>query len=269
MEGQLAGPNDQWRPHAIEVEPTFDRFIRTFRNGVRVCDVLPVAEQMPMNADYFFPDDKVIAELKSLETDGGDPAGYAKRVAESFRHFGYTGSDFFGWMYRGEAMPAEVSRNVFSKMRRSVREASKKANKQIRSTKALLHCPDARGLLLVANDNNYGLSPQLLVGTIAETLLKLEDSHVDGFVYFTPNVYHEVEEYAARGIAVELWIPVYKPGSESMSDFVNALGSAWGDFNEANGDPYLMRGEVNSDQEGEYLIAKSKPIERFKKKSTG
>lgn len=58
-----------WRPTFIDIEPEFNKFVPTFRNGKLVRDLVPDQPDMALNADYYFPDDHVIAELKCMETD--------------------------------------------------------------------------------------------------------------------------------------------------------------------------------------------------------
>ena len=56
-----------WRPTFIDIEPEFNKFVPNFRNGKLVRDLVPDQPDMALNADYYFPDDHVIAELKCME----------------------------------------------------------------------------------------------------------------------------------------------------------------------------------------------------------
>jgi hypothetical protein len=55
------------RPAYIAVEPTFDEFVASF-GGVKVSTLIEARVELkgvpPLNADYFFAHEKVIAELK-------------------------------------------------------------------------------------------------------------------------------------------------------------------------------------------------------------
>jgi hypothetical protein len=53
-------------PKFIEVEKDFARFVRTFRGGAVVRDLIPDAPHMEPNADYYFSNDDIVAELKCL-----------------------------------------------------------------------------------------------------------------------------------------------------------------------------------------------------------
>ena len=96
-----------WRPTFIDIEPEFNKFVPNFRNGKLVRDLVPDQPDMALNADYYFPDDHVIAELKCMETDSED--SYPQRVSEAFTHFRYSGSDLMGFLFRGEPNGAQKS----------------------------------------------------------------------------------------------------------------------------------------------------------------
>jgi hypothetical protein len=56
-----------WKPTFIDIEPAFDRLVASVRGGRLVRELMPAAPNLPLNADYIFPEDDVIAELKCLE----------------------------------------------------------------------------------------------------------------------------------------------------------------------------------------------------------
>ena len=57
-------------------------------------------------------------------------------------------------------MPDRVAARLRQKIANPLRQAMRKANKQIAATKRLSNDPDAFGLAIFANDKNLGLSPQ-------------------------------------------------------------------------------------------------------------
>lgn len=67
---QLEEPGS--KPRFVEIEEDFARFVQTYRGGTIVRNLIPDAPQMEPNADYYFSNDDVIAELKCLRTDSGD-----------------------------------------------------------------------------------------------------------------------------------------------------------------------------------------------------
>jgi hypothetical protein len=248
-----------WRPTFIDIEERFSEFVSTFRGGSKVTDLVQDIPSGMLNADFFLPEDKVIAELKCLQSDSADPETESKRIAESYVHLGYSGSDFLGWLFRGEVMPERVAQRVFATRSRSIVEAIKKANKQIRATKHLLNEPGAKGLVLIANDHNYGFTPEQILHVIARAFRAMSDCHTDCVVYFTPNVYHDVGDDIARTI----WIPLYNVGREGFADFVNEFGAAWLDHAERLGTPYLTR-EVGDDLLDK--VAKASPVAALRRR---
>lgn len=254
----MSEPSNDWKPTKIAIEPTFDRFVATFRDGVKVSALLSKQGPTPLNADYYFGADNVIAELKALGSDPTEPFSLIERVSASLKHFGFSNDYLLGWLFRGEPLPERAANHLNGKIKRPIAKAVEHANKQIKQTKVTLGKPDAAGLLLVANDNNYGFDAIQMASLISEILLKLNESHIDGFVYFSPNVYHSDPNHP--GIAMNPWVPLYKEGSENLADFVNPFGRAWGDFFEQFGAPYLHRSE--SDEYNKILGLK--PIQEFK-----
>lgn len=243
-----------WRPTIIDVEAEFTRFVPTFRNGQIIRDPMPDQPTMTLNADFCFSEDRVIVELKCMETDSR--SGYSERLSRAFTHFGYTGSEIMGFLFRDEPMPAPVAARLQQQIANPLRQALRKANKQIAATKHHLKMPDAFGLAVFANDKNFGLTPKSALSILSRAALGLSQCHIDGFVYTTPNVYHDTGE----NIAQSIWIPLYAEGRESLADFVNSLGTAWFDYTEKLGEPYLERWK-GDDYRTDILSAK--PIETF------
>lgn len=92
MEGSFG-----WRPTLFDIEPEFTKFVPTFRNGQIVRDLMPDQPAMALNADFYFPNDRVVVELKCMERDSRDT--YPERVVRAFTHFGYTGCELMGFLY--------------------------------------------------------------------------------------------------------------------------------------------------------------------------
>lgn len=141
-----------WQPSIIDVEREFDTFVPTYKDGVLVRSLVPDSPLMEYNADYYFASDDVVAELKCLESDSSDHGLVAQRTVRAFAKFGYTGSQMFGVLFRGDPMPPEVAAHIAKQAANPIREALRKANKQIRSTKRLLNKPNAFGLAIIAKE---------------------------------------------------------------------------------------------------------------------
>lgn len=248
--------NPDWQPTLIDIEPEFTKFVPTFRNGQIVRDLMPDRPAMALNADFYFPNDRVVMELKCMEKDSRD--AYPELVARAFTHFGHTGSELMGFLFRGEAMPERVAARLRQQIANPLRQALRKANKQIAATKHHLKIPDAFGLAVFANDNNFGLTPADALAILSNAALGLSECHVDGFVYTSPNVYHHIGD----DIAWSVWVPLYAEGKELLADFVNPLGTAWGDYAEQFGEPYLERWTGDECDAG---FLNGKPIERLRR----
>jgi hypothetical protein len=231
-----------WSPKRIDIEPTFDGFVPSFRNGQLIRDLMPDTGKMPLNADYLFADDNVIAELKCLEKNPMEAADWPPRLAKAFRSTGHSFSHLMGYLVRGEPMPVAVRAKLVHWMRDAIRSVIKGGNRQIRSSKRELGRPDAKGVLLVANDHNYGFGPEAMLAVISDAAARLDNNHVDAVVYFTPNVFHRKP---SSDVAWLLWDPEYRDTNDVLlSEFVNDMGRKWGDHLEAvTGDPILEREE--------------------------
>lgn len=212
----------------IDIEPEFDNFTTSFRGGVRVEVFRPNIPAGVLNADYLFPEDNVIAELKCTASDPKDFKTYNERLFACYRHLGYTDEQIGSKVFGMRPPPQDVRKRMFNLAKRPVVEAIKYANKQVRSTKILLGRNDAKGLLLLANDNNYGFTPAQFLSVISTAFANIENPHLDAIVFLTPNVQYDDK----TGILQSYWIPIYNVGSEAFSDFVNDLGRAWGEYTE-------------------------------------
>jgi len=251
---------EPWKPTFIDIEKEFTNFVNSFRDGQTVEQAVAEIPKGVLNADFVFQVDQVIAELKCLKEDASDSNKRAERLAKAYVKTEHTGSDLMGYLWRGEPMPDAVRQRLFNVESRSMCSAILKANKQIRATKRLLRMDNARGLVLVANDQNFGFSPRSITKVVCDSFKKMKDCHVDCIVYFTPNVYHDMGDDIARTV----WIPIYNVGSEDFGDFVNELGFKWHDFTEQFGEPYISR-EVGDDLFDQ--LVSGHPIKAFKNSS--
>lgn len=251
---------EPWKPTFIDIEKEFTNFVSSFRDGQTVDQAIEEIPKGVLNADFVFRGDQVIAELKCLEEDASDSMKRTERIAKAYAKTGHTGSDAMGYFWRGEPMPNAVAERLFNVESRSMFSAILKANKQIRATKRLLGMDNARGLVLIANDQNFGSGPKSMTKIVCDSFNKMKDCHVDCIVYFTPNVYHDMGDDIAR----TLWIPIYNVGSEDFGDFINELGFKWHDFVEQFGEPFVSR-EVGDDLFD--LLISGQPIKAFKNNS--
>jgi hypothetical protein len=193
---------------------------------------------MPLNADYLFVADNVIAELKCLEKHPMEASDWPPRLAKAFVATGNSFDDLIGCLRRGDPMPEEVKSKLFNWLRDSIRSVVKAGNRQIRVSKRELRREGAKGLLLVANDNHYGFGPDEMIAIIGDAAALLNESHVDAVVYFTPNVFHRLP---GSDVAWIIWDPRYRDDTDAqLSEFVNDMGRKWNSHLEATtGDPVV------------------------------
>jgi hypothetical protein len=246
--------DQNWTPRHIDIEPAFNDFVPTFRGGQLIRDLMPNPRKMPLNADYLFAGNNVIAELKCLEKNPTEASDWLPRLARAFGATGHSFSDWIGFVARGEPVPDKVRAKLFDWLRDAIRGVVKAGNRQIRASKRELCKSDAKGVLLIANDNNYGFGPEAMIGIISDAAALLNDSHVDAVVYFTPDVFHRLSN---SDVAWIIWEPRYRDETDVLlSQFVNDLGRKWHDHLEAvTGDPYVERQELDVGEAQEFTAA--------------
>lgn len=221
---------DWSKERGIADEAHIDRFIASI-GGERLDVRFPNASFQ--NADYIFPDKKILIELKVLETEFGATDEFKAKadglIEDIARNFG------FGPIVRGEKGPsqfyAKAKRNLF---RAPLGRIVKKANRQLRESKAALSDDGYRGLLWVVNDNFRAVGTELAIHLLCSTLGR-QNSNVDGLIYVT-NHYVDIpgDDYARL-----VWVPAYADGvEEDLPDFVDWLGGAWFRFQESEIGPF-------------------------------
>jgi hypothetical protein len=217
------------KPRFIEVEKDFARFVKSFRGGTIVRDLIPDAPVMEANADYYFSNDDIVAELKCLQTDVDDREQLNKRFWSVCQRFGYSAEHALSIALREVPMPRDIAQAVISKSLNHVRKALRGANYQISATKRQLGRPGALGLVIISNERNIDLTPTELLHFMSLELRSMKDSHIDGLIYMTPNLYHAIGQ---DGVAYSLWLPGYRRAGTRLTDFVDELGAAWHKFRE-------------------------------------
>jgi hypothetical protein len=216
-------------PKLVEVERHFAQFVRTVRGGTIVRDIIPDAPSMEPNADYYFADDNIIAELKCLHTEVDDRDQLNKRFLSVCQRLGYSAEHALSIAFRKAPLPRDVAQGVIRKSLNHVRDALRKANRQISATKRQLGHTDALGLVIISNEKNTGLTATQLMRFMFQELRAMTDAHIDGLIYMTPNLYHAIEH---DDVARSLWLPAYRSARTRLTDFVDELGTAWCRFRE-------------------------------------
>ena len=186
-----------------------------------------IGPKRPRNADYWFPEDNVIAELKCLSQDYFEDRSYLE----------WLGQTNLDWVRHGLAtplpanmpinlanLPKECTDDVTSFIKKRLESSLKEANDQIKATRVRLESQNARGLLFLANDGNFGLHPGLVQNALARSLHKF--SGVNTVIHFTANMPSTLAN-VERDII--FWCPWsakrYKPPVEAS--FLKRIQLAW------------------------------------------
>lgn len=180
------------------------------------------------NADYIFPKEKVLIELKVLETEFGDAHALKTRERALMQEVAQTFGA--GPILRGDPEFkrhwAEAKLNHY---RIPLSRIVDKANRQLRETKAALGEDGYRGLLWLVNDNFRGIGTDLAIGLLLSTIGQ-RNPHVDGLIYVT----NHYVDFPGDDYARLVWAPAYADGvALDLVEFVDRLGAAWFRFQES------------------------------------
>lgn len=222
----------------IANEATLNRFIETV--GAKRFDTI-VPSATFENADYYFPEHKIIAELKILENEFYKTAEFQKKVTALLeRHVKEKG---MRGPLLGERYSEEFIREFNDLFRPPLANIAKKANRQIRATKEHLNIPDANGVLLCVNDNLRGLPPMAMMQLFGG-ILNERYSSITAMVYLTNHYIH----VPGNSYANLLWAPQYRGNApDSLVQWVNWMGREWGLFIEQETVPFDNKIETNND----------------------
>jgi hypothetical protein len=196
-------------------------------NGVVLDEVLKCPSFA--NADYWFREANVVAELKCLTENLSTNSTFNESLSALYA----------SWVKRGlvappkaqrvklnlRDLPARCAREFIDPIKKRLEASTiKKANRQIRETKKYLDAPTARGLLLLVNDGNYMLPPNVMAHLLAR-ILKGQHSSISSVIYFSVNV-----DATVPGVSMpsQFWIDAIPPDREPVAlEFRTALRTAW------------------------------------------
>ena len=208
------------------LEGDFETHVRRFVQG---CEGELIPEADEERADFLFPSDNIVAELKTLQEDARRE--HAQKLQDLAND----------WAKRG--LVRACGRVVFSLqtinpvcrrewlriLERPLGNLVRKANRQIRSAKAYLHRPTAKGLLLIANDGNFlHTSPtdyMILVSRVLHKKTPMGEKQfpeIHGVVYFSHRI-------PSRNEGMPFWASGHTSpkGDLQMQEFQKRLGTHW------------------------------------------
>ena len=174
----------------MKIEPLFDEFVRRFR-GELVRELLPKGVNLPRNADYLLFERTVVAELKSLEENYFNAARIGEKMTRLANKWIREGQlkrhQIRNGRFSTSDLPPHCADEALKVLGKPIHKALTDANKQIKQTKAYFNLPNAIGLIILANDGNFTLTPSLTV-QILSLLFRKHFSAIESFVYIAPNL---------------------------------------------------------------------------------
>jgi hypothetical protein len=143
----------------IEVEEFLNDFIQT-ANGKLVKDLLP-PEYSGEQADYYFPQVNVIAELKCMTKDHSQESAHQQRVqdlqADWLKSKRLTGKELHDMSADHSRFPKDLRLEYLKRPLKTIERSFSKAKGQFSFTKKSLNAPDAYSVLLLAVDGNFSM----------------------------------------------------------------------------------------------------------------
>jgi len=182
-----------------------------------------IKRQGVKNADFMFPNARVILELKVVVTELAHSEQALAKVEALSAKFP-----------NGLPDPG-LERELLSILRDPLKRILKTANRQIRETKQELGLVGWRGLIVFVNDGFRGVPPDLVMGLVSDIMANESYSSCDGLVYQT----NHLVELKSNPNAVWLWVPMYNIGkTEDFIKFVNYIGREWRKFHQEISGPF-------------------------------
>lgn len=170
---------------ALENETMFEQAVLA-AGGLRVTDMLPRNTNLGKNADFVFQSENVIAELKCLVHDPRDAVWFRASIDEKFKK----------WMIGGRVplilspatvnirdLPEDCAVEVISLLKKHFTKHVNDANKQIKNTKRLLSMPNARGLLILLQTEDYFVPPNTILNLLDRCLPDQHNRSIDDVIH--------------------------------------------------------------------------------------
>ena len=226
------GPHDPF-----PVEATWREFVRSV-GGQVIEDLVPEPRNF-QNADFLFNEQGVVAELKEIETEFSLSPAFANGFDRIMQRLVEEDPDWRPSLFGGNsATPSWFNVELIRIFRPAISRILKKANNQIKETKAKFNIKSPTGVLLLVNDGFTSTSP-FMVRALACDILANSYSSIDALVYLTVNRYVEI---AGSDEPKLLWVPSYGPNAgDDLVKFIDTLGGQWFDFLESKIGPFTSR----------------------------
>lgn len=173
----------------VDVELAFTAFVRR-SGGKVVSDIIGLSPNHP-NADFYWPDSVVVAELKRLTQDKREDDVLQTKVQALFDKWMNEGTipTFYGEQVRidSKTLPETCQRELLEIYKAPIHRRVLKANKQIKATANRFRLSQYFGLLILVNDGNYALEAHAVLYMIWRSLGR-SFQHINNVVYLTVNM---------------------------------------------------------------------------------
>jgi hypothetical protein len=212
---------------SLDPEALMDDAIRV-AGGRRVRELVGPSPPFD-NADYLFPSDNVVAELKSFEKDFLSDSTVTEKMHILYNRWFNEGRGIpfilGSGVLRTDQLPLECARELVGIFKDRIESTVlRKANRQIRETKENLNRPDSVGLLLLSNEGNFALDPAMMAHVLFHSL-RAKYSSIEHVILFSANL--AVGDLAGP-INGPPFFSIRFPGRRRPSDaFLQRLGSDW------------------------------------------
>jgi hypothetical protein len=216
-------------PPSIPVEESFNEFVEEF-GGEPVSKLL--SKNPPFkNADYFFQNRSIVAELKCLEKDTFRDREYRKKMGVLYDKWVRQGlipdTLFRPTVIETKNLPMKCQLDVANLLKRPVEQRIKEANRQIKQTKEHFNLPEAKGLLLLVNDGNYSLESDAVMYLVSRCI-KTQFTAIHTVIYFTVNMLADMPDIERDAL---IWLDAPRvPGENLPREFLDALRNEWISF---------------------------------------
>lgn len=177
-------------PPDMDIEKTFNEFVEDF-GGELVSKIFQGRGTRPDNADYFFYKRTMVAELKCLKKNYFNDKEVGEKLTVLMNRWWKEGllrqEHIQGGRFQTDNLPRQCALEVDKVFGISIKKAVEKANKQIKETKKYFGIPNAKGLLIIANDGNYSIDLEFIRHILGNILQSMYTS-IDSYIFFTPNM---------------------------------------------------------------------------------
>lgn len=213
------------RPSPLDVEETMNKFIQ-YLGGSLITDILK--DISGLNADYYFDNHDIVAELKCLKKDlfsnEDDKDRLPQLVEVWFKKNLLKEDDLPDILFGKKSLPNECIDELIKAAAKTIERAIHKAIKQIKHTRILLSKPNSKGLIFLVNDGNYFLSHSHFIGLTASIISrKFSKEPFDAFIYLTIN---QVAAFSENDLDRQIWVPCYiTDDTDKLGDFIDESGN--------------------------------------------